>query len=301
MPAPHIIIPVHNRREITLKCLATLKRQGVFDLCQVILINDGCTDGTREETRENFPEVTILDGDGNLFWTGGIKMGMEYAMAQGAPSVIWLNDDCLPADGAIRTLLERAEEFPKAILGAQSYEPDGHTFSYSGGYVRSRQPVRHAKPGEIAECEWLHGNLVLIPRTVIESICYPDTKRFPHYHGDFSYTHRAWKNGIRLLLLGDCMGFCASSATLHSRLLSDEPVISFIKRHFSKRYGCYWPAQLGLELETNGWRGWFRYAKYIVTTLCILALKLTIPSRWKARTREKRALKQSESAATPKI
>jgi len=39
---------------------------------QVIIVDDGSSDRTAEEVAENYPEVTILEGDGNLWWTGAI-------------------------------------------------------------------------------------------------------------------------------------------------------------------------------------------------------------------------------------
>ena len=75
----YIIIPVHNRKEITLKCLDTLKQNGDLDKYYVIVIDDGSTDGTSEAIQSLYPDVIILTGDGNLWWTGAIKKGMEYA------------------------------------------------------------------------------------------------------------------------------------------------------------------------------------------------------------------------------
>jgi GT2 family glycosyltransferase len=38
----------------------------------VIVVDDGSSDRTAEEVAENYPKVTILKGDGNLWWTGAI-------------------------------------------------------------------------------------------------------------------------------------------------------------------------------------------------------------------------------------
>ncbi|MFP3345185.1 glycosyltransferase, partial [Halomonas sp. SIMBA_159] len=85
------IIPVHNRKNITLKCLETLKQCGDLDRYYTIVVDDGSTDGTSEAITNLYPEVTILTGDGNLWWTGAIRKGMEYAYERGAEYFIWLN------------------------------------------------------------------------------------------------------------------------------------------------------------------------------------------------------------------
>ncbi len=62
-----LIIPVYNRREITLQALRSLRRiddQGLN--VHIIVVDDGSTDGTGEAIRRDFPEVQIVEGDGTL-------------------------------------------------------------------------------------------------------------------------------------------------------------------------------------------------------------------------------------------
>jgi len=274
-----VVIPVHNREPITVRCLQTLKEQGVFDLCQIVVVNDGSTDQTRETVAFAYPEVIILDGDGSLYWTGAIKMGMQYALQKGAKSIIWLNDDCLPGSATVSTMLAQAEERPDTILGAQSYELDGTTFSYSGGVVRGGDMVKQTvNRGQVLKCEWLHGNLVLIPRAVVAKIGLPDAKRFPHYHGDSTYTHYAYRNGVELAIVGDCVAYCADSSHVYSRFFATEPISSFIKSHFSLKSGRYWRAALGLELEMCGLNGYLRFMRYLLSSILILGLRSITPS-----------------------
>jgi GT2 family glycosyltransferase len=53
----YILIPVHNRKAITLTCLATLQRHGDLDRYQVVVIDDGSTDGTAEAIQTSFPSL----------------------------------------------------------------------------------------------------------------------------------------------------------------------------------------------------------------------------------------------------
>ena len=65
----YIIIPVHNRKALTLACLENLKTNGDLQKYQVIVVDDGSSDRTATEVKENYPEVIVLQGDGNrLFW-----------------------------------------------------------------------------------------------------------------------------------------------------------------------------------------------------------------------------------------
>ena len=76
----YIIIPVHNRKALTLVCLENLKTNVDLQKYQVIVVVDGSSDRTAEEVAENYPEVTILEGDGNLWWTGAIFHSVQIRL-----------------------------------------------------------------------------------------------------------------------------------------------------------------------------------------------------------------------------
>ena len=101
----YIIIPVHNRKALTLACLENLKINSNLQKYQVIVVDDGSSDLTSEEVVANYPEVIILKGDGNLWWTGAMALGMTYAYEKGADYFIWLNDDSLPAPNTLDLLI----------------------------------------------------------------------------------------------------------------------------------------------------------------------------------------------------
>jgi GT2 family glycosyltransferase len=70
----YIIIPVHNRKQITIACLENLNACDDLQKYHVIVVDDGSTDGTAEAIRSQYPIVEILTGDGNLWWTGAIDV-----------------------------------------------------------------------------------------------------------------------------------------------------------------------------------------------------------------------------------
>lgn len=67
-----LVIPVRNRREITLRCLRHLRDHRDLDWLNVIVVDDGSTDGTSEAVRKEFREVQLVQGNGDLWWTGAI-------------------------------------------------------------------------------------------------------------------------------------------------------------------------------------------------------------------------------------
>jgi GT2 family glycosyltransferase len=199
-----VLIPIHNRKATTLKCLSNLyfsHDAGKFRL-HTVIIDDGSTDGSAEAIRAQFPEVTILPGNGNLWWTGAIRLGMETAMQQGADYLIWLNDDCRVTPETIADLVQNCQEHPQTIVGAQGFELENPEQLSFGGKRKTWKGYRFltVEPGQVAPCDMLSGNLVCIPLAVVETIGYPNPAETPHYGGDSLYLLRAQKAGFQLFV-----------------------------------------------------------------------------------------------------
>jgi len=246
-----ILIPVHNRKEITLSCLENLQRNGDLDCYQVVVIDDGSTDGTGEAIAAQFSQVKILTGDGNLWWTGAIALGMQYAYQQGAEFFIWLNDDCHPVKGALSILVNFMQDHPGAIAAPACQISNSKTRIENG--CRDRQRFT-ALPGEVVGVESVSGYCVGIPAAVCQAIGYPDFDRFPHYSGDDMYTLKASRHGFAVCLVGDAVvqlqGMEQAEHTfvhyLRSRFAS-KPSIQAV--FFARKSRYYLPGQYFYHIE----------------------------------------------------
>ena len=196
----YIIIPVHNRKNITLKCLETLKQCGDLNRYYIVVVDDGSTDGTSEAITNLYPEVTTLTGDGNLWWTGAIKKGMEYAYQQGAEYFIWLNDDCIVSDKVLEDLVSLCKTNNYQIIGCQGQELNNSEIIAFGGKVRHYQGYKFLSisKGEVKPCDMLSGNLVCLPREIVHQIGYPNPNILRHYGGDALYLIKARKAGFSI-------------------------------------------------------------------------------------------------------
>ncbi|AFY36220.1 glycosyltransferase family 2 protein [Calothrix sp. PCC 7507] len=198
----YIIIPVHNRKQTTLTCLEDLEKNSDLQRYHVVVVDDGSTDGTAEAIRELYPEVIVLSGNGDLWWTGAIAKGMEYAHQKGAEYFVWLNDDCLPDDDTLPQLVEFLKNHPDTIAAPTCYIQQGNSLikQYNGA---KGQKAYAANPGEIIEVDSLSGWCVGISAAVVHKIGVPDAKKFPHYCGDDMYIFRATRSGFKAYLIGD--------------------------------------------------------------------------------------------------
>jgi GT2 family glycosyltransferase len=250
----HIIIPVHNRKMLTLACLENLKTNGDLRKYQVIVVDDGSTDCTPEEVKSTYPEVTVLNGDGSLWWTGAIAKGMQYAATHQAEFVIWLNDDCILEPNALSILVEFLHSHPQTIAGAVCYSLETKTLEETGALGRQRVT---AKPGEVIAVNEMSGYCVGIPIEVIKSVGVPNQSRFPHYYGDCTYTLKANRFGFPAYILGDVrVSHRASKSTIQdivSQLKIDRSIIQIFKAVFlSKKSPYFLKSQFFYGLEKYG-------------------------------------------------
>ena len=127
-----VLMTCHNRKETTLRCLESLaleKRVGVGQWkIDVFLVDDGSTDGTREEVGELSwsGRIHLIEGDGTLFWAKGMELAWKTCLQHEVEKVggggqwrydgfLWLNDDVELATDALEKLIT-AVPLPTPII-----------------------------------------------------------------------------------------------------------------------------------------------------------------------------------------
>jgi GT2 family glycosyltransferase len=276
----YILIPAHNRKETTLQCLKNLKSLGVLEKYAVVLVDDGSIDGTGIAVLQNFPTVHVLTGNGHLWWTGAISMAMDYAYNKGAEYLIWLNDDCHIESEVFASLIALCKQYPKSISGCQGYSFCGSNQVAFGGKDKTWRGYRGLliPQGEISQCDLLSGNVVCLPRDVIDTIGYPDIFNTPHYGGDSLYLIRARKAGFYLFV--DARHSTYNTAENYSnRLYPDQWLLTegaawrLLELVFTPQSGLSWRIWLVINWESYGFWGLTMFFKKYFSILIITALR----------------------------
>ena len=274
-----IIIPVHNRRETTLGCLALLKSQGVLNWATVVVVDDGSTDGTGEAVKADHPQVVILEGTGSLWWGGGIQMGMEWAFNQGAEFVLWLNDDTHPRAGALELLVAKSHEHA-AITSAQGILRETGELHYGGlRKTTTGTALVHCAPGQVIPCDSICGNCVCIPRKAIEQIGFVDAATLPHFAGDADYGLRATAAGVPVISVGDAVCDCSygTAKNRQSWLLGSQTVGDLWRLALHPLNGILSRPGITFRLRHWGLRGAFWLAATTAKLIAVTALRWIIP------------------------
>ncbi len=212
-----VVFPCYNRKELTLLCLKSLSRINTkgIDL-QIILVDDGSTDGTSDAVKNDFPEVEIIYGDGNLWFTEGTNVGVRRALEKNCDYVLMMNDDQVFDSEFLQYMVETAEKYPRSVIGSLlllwdqphklfQISPEWKTFS--GGWRHWGNQTIWTIPEKPWKVEIIVGNCLLVPRKAFEECGLMDSKKFPNF-GDAEFTPRLKKNGWTLLIEPRARVFC---------------------------------------------------------------------------------------------
>ena len=233
------IMAAYNRKDLTLACLRSLRAQQAPRLTlDAFVLDDASSDGTSEAIAEQFPEVAVLHGTGQLYWNGGMRRAFAAAMAGDYDYYLWMNDDTALDNHALALLLEveqrlREQGEDPVIVAGTTRHPDTGELTY-GGLVRPsrRRRLRWelVEPGdEPRPCETMNGNAVLVSRAVVRRVGNIDPA-FVQQMGDYDYGLRARAAGCSVWIAPGTIGTCAS----HPRRRTDRgPLLAELRRLWS--------------------------------------------------------------------
>jgi GT2 family glycosyltransferase len=218
-----VLMTSFNRREVTLKSVAALFQQRKAEGVQftVFLVNDGSTDGTDEAVHSRFPDVRVLQGDGTLFWNGGMRMAFETAARESFDAYLFLNDDTFLYSDALERITECAKRWltastPAIVIGS-TRSPRSGKHSYGGIVLRTHGlTLTHEKvipDGFVSVgCDTMNGNVALIPKEIATVVGNLD-ERFRHQFGDLDYGLRARGAGFNVVVAPGYAGECHSNSS----------------------------------------------------------------------------------------
>ena len=221
-----VLITCFNRRENTKHCLATIELQDLPRRVSVdvFLCDDNSTDGTGAMIAKEFPKVNVVNGNGHLFWGGGMRKAWDYAKEfADFDAYIWLNDDTFLFPDSLNRLIQEYKKIDQpAILTAACRVPNSKLFSYGGHHEHTGAAIPN---GTLQEVFYINGNLVLIPKEV-EAAIGNISPTFTHYLGDFDYGIRARKAGFPCYTTSTYLAECEQNLFPNW----SDPNLSFRKR-----------------------------------------------------------------------
>lgn len=228
-----VLLTIHDRKEKTLACLdsvaSSLKQDGDRQDVTIYLTDDGSKDGSAEAIRKVFGDdndneskngslrIRILQGDGTLFWNGGMINSWKAALEteERYDGYLWLNNDTtlLPT---FWEELNQADRYSRNKYGkggiyvGSTCDSNRDHLTYGGFNFTNCLTLKDEfviPNSTFQSCQCAHGNLTYVSQDVVDEMGI-FTDDYIHSGGDHDYTYRAYKRGFPLLVLPSFVGVC---------------------------------------------------------------------------------------------
>ena len=214
----YCLIPVHNRLRETRAVLQCLAAQDYPELSTVI-VDDGSTDGTGEAIRRDYPGVTLIEGDGLLWWGGAMATGLDFILPRAKKDdyVLFQNNDTSFTPDYVSTLVSVSRAHDGAVVGSVTKDVDRPevvlTIAPRIDYWKVRTvdlletyEVGSGRPNgglglpEAIDADALCGRGTLYPVSVFRRVGGVRHRLLPHYLADYEMSARAKAAGFRTIV-----------------------------------------------------------------------------------------------------
>jgi N-acetylglucosaminyl-diphospho-decaprenol L-rhamnosyltransferase len=230
-PRVSVVIPTHQTRELTLRCVDSLQAC-LPASCETVVVDDGSTDGTAEALRRRHPGVKLVVLTPGRGFTAAANLGMSESRGD---LLFLLNSDTEVESATVPRLLAAFEDDPRlGVAGAELRFPDGrpqwsagHTptslwlFALASGMARALASLpgyRRLKPagGARGRVDWVCGAAMMIRREAWAAAGGFD-ERFRFYCQDLDLCVRMLAGGWKVRVVSGAWVTHLAGATIGQR------------------------------------------------------------------------------------
>lgn len=214
-----VVLVNYNGGGFLPECLQTLCASDYSEM-QIVLVDNGSTDGSLEWVRQHFPLVTVLALGTNLGFTGGCNAGIAWCLEKKCDYVLLLNNDTAVAPDFLSRLMEHAG--PDRLLAPKIYFYDNPTLinNHLGTYDFRRGIHRDWYYGKtdseasrrVQEVSMANGCALLLPIGTVAKIGLFDDAFFL-YAEDIDYIVRAVSAGFKVFFVPEAVVYHRESAS----------------------------------------------------------------------------------------
>jgi N-acetylglucosaminyl-diphospho-decaprenol L-rhamnosyltransferase len=215
VPDLSIVLVCWNNKDYLEPCLRSLYSSSLHSYFDVVVVDNGSTDGSQAMLRARFPDVKIIQNEHNVGLGKASNQGI--AATQGR-YVLLLNNDTLVNGISLDTMVEFLDHTPAAgALGGRLLNPDG-SFQAAGNHFPSLleefliatrlgmllwpgYPDRGC-PNQVMCVDWIGSACLLVRRAVLAQVGLLDEEYFI-YGDEADLQYRLKKAGWKVYYLPD--------------------------------------------------------------------------------------------------
>jgi len=220
IPDMSIVLVCWNNKDYLEPCLRSLYDSNLKSSFDVIVVDNGSTDGSQEMLQEKFPAVKLVQNDGNVGLGKASNQGIE---ATDGKYILLLNNDTIVNGQSLDQMVNFLDQHPDAgAVGGKLLNPDG---SFQAGYAKfsniweeflivtgfgdriwSGYPS-HYDTDQITQVGWLSSACLLIRRSSLDKVGLLDENYFI-YGDEADLQYRLIRNGWKVY-------YIPSATTIH--------------------------------------------------------------------------------------
>ncbi|WP_062133879.1 glycosyltransferase family 2 protein [Demequina aestuarii] len=215
----HVVVVLNwNGRADTLVCVESILADP--DAPQVLVVDNGSTDGTLDEVTRRWPGLPTVQTGENLGFAGGMNRGIAWARARGAAVITVLNNDTVVPVGTMGVLRSAAREGACAVSPEVRYRDEPDRVWFAGGTLSPPDWFPHHTPaarlaqaeGDTRTVDVLSGCCVTASTEVWGAVGGFNERYFLNFE-DSEWSVRAARAGVSLRVRTDAVILHAVSAS----------------------------------------------------------------------------------------
>jgi GT2 family glycosyltransferase len=203
-----------NNRDYLEGCLESIEAAQLPFCYEIVVADNGSTDGSQQMLAQRFPFVKIVQNEGNV----GVARGNNQCIRNSSGRYIYvLNNDTEVNRESVEAMVRFLDEHPAAgAVGGNLLNPDGtfqsSFFNFSTLWeeflivshigVRSNPyfPSHNGRWPEARKVDWISSASIVVRRTAIEEIGLIDEEYFI-YSDETDWQYRLWQAGSMVYYL----------------------------------------------------------------------------------------------------
>ena len=251
-----VIISYHGMKFLP-DCLRTLGDDLKTLSHEIIVVDNGSTDGSVEFIQEQYPKVVLIENKTNLGFARAVNIGLQKARGR---YLYILNQDLRFPNGTAQSLLERIKADESiGLIGPKYVGFDGVLQKTARAFPSYRHIFFRALlldrlfPRSRTFASWRMGwfdhqtemfvdqpmgAVMLVPRKIIDEIGFLD-ENFPIFFNDVDYCRRIKEAGYKLLYYPGAVvqhyaGASVRQRPVKMRFISSMALIRYLKKYLQR-------------------------------------------------------------------
>jgi GT2 family glycosyltransferase len=213
VPELSIILVCWNNKDYLEPCLNSLIDSNVRFTFDVVVVDNGSTDGSQEMLREKFPDVRIIQNDNNAGLGRASNQGIEATTGR---YILLLNNDTIVNGPSLDNMVKFLDTNPSVgAVGGKLLNPDGSVQSCYYNFpslkeeflvaTRLGQLIREGYPGIIQDDDvrsvgWMSSACLMLRRSALDKVGLLDDDYFI-YSDEVDLQYRMKKAGWHMYYL----------------------------------------------------------------------------------------------------